>query len=160
MHDADGNELAVGDRVSLEFEVTGLTPGAETCNIALSRAEAGEQAVFVTCQAQQVVKGGRRAGVFDNLWLVRDLMKLFGDAAAQNWVGLAADVQQLIADWRAHHPAVRTALAGPNWGGLIADVEKLIADAEAALPDLERVGETVLADIRAIAADLGFPLPV
>lgn len=58
MHDKNGNELHVGDKVTVEFEITNLYPGAETCNCTLARAVEGEQALWLTAQAKQTEKVG------------------------------------------------------------------------------------------------------
>lgn len=55
-HDKHGNALEIGDKVSVEFTVTALYPGAEMCNVTLSRALDGEQSISVTCQTKQTEK--------------------------------------------------------------------------------------------------------
>lgn len=55
-HDKNGEELKPGDRVTVEMTVTGVYPGAETCNTQLQRNEDGEQFLSLTCQAKQVTK--------------------------------------------------------------------------------------------------------
>lgn len=52
-HDKNGNELKVGDKVNVEFTVTGVYPGAETCNVSLGRSIEGEQGLSLTAQAKQ-----------------------------------------------------------------------------------------------------------
>ena len=54
-HDQNGRELKPGDRVTVEFEVANVYPGAEQCNITLTRAVPGEQGLHIACQAKQCV---------------------------------------------------------------------------------------------------------
>lgn len=55
-HTKDGQELRVGDRVTVEFLVSEIYPTADTCGIKLTRAEPGEQTLMLYGQAKQCVK--------------------------------------------------------------------------------------------------------
>lgn len=52
-HDKNGKLLKPGDKVSVEFTVTAVYPGADMCNISLARSVEGEQSLSLTCQAKQ-----------------------------------------------------------------------------------------------------------
>jgi hypothetical protein len=56
-HDTRGNELKVGDRVTMTFEVTGICPGTTACNVMLQAKDpneepTGEYAPVVSCNAR------------------------------------------------------------------------------------------------------------
>lgn len=60
-HDSRGVELQVGDRVTMELEVTGITPGEEACNgsfvaVPPTEAAAGEYRPSLSCNTRLVTK--------------------------------------------------------------------------------------------------------
>lgn len=58
-HDAHGNEVKVGDRVTMEFEVIDLNEAVERCNVTLVACEPeglGEYRPAVNCNARLTTK--------------------------------------------------------------------------------------------------------
>lgn len=60
MHDANGTELKVGDKVIIPGVITDLCPGADHCNVrvetTLGRRPDGEKSGFSSINTAQIVK--------------------------------------------------------------------------------------------------------